>query len=76
MLFLTALVLSCFGTAAFLVVLDDLFALSMGIDVVFFLPEFWYLLLLAAVLLVLFAAVLLPLRLIKKVQIGILLRSI
>ena len=76
MLFLTALVLSCFGTAAFLVVLDDLFALSMGIDVIFFLPEFWYLLLLAAVALVLFAAVLLPLRLIKKVQIGILLRSI
>ena len=76
MLFLLAFVLSCLGTAAFLVLLDNFFALSMGIGVIFFLPEFWYLLLFAAVVLVLFAAALLPLRLIKKVQIGILLRSI
>ena len=76
MLFLLAFVLSCLGTAAFLVGLDNLFALSMGIGVIFFLPEFWYLLLFAAVVLVLFAAVFAPLRLIKKVQIGILLRSI
>ncbi len=76
MLFLLAFVLSCLGTAAFLVLLDNFFALSMGIGVIFFLPEFWYLLLFAAVVLVLFAAVFAPLRLIKKVQIGILLRSI
>ena len=76
MLFLLAFVLSCLGTAAFLVLLDNFFALSMDIGVIFFLPEFWYLLLFAAVVLVLFAAVFAPLRLIKKVQIGILLRSI
>lgn len=76
MLFLLAFVLSCLGTAAFLVLLDNFFALSMGIGVIFFLPEFWYLLLFAAVVHVLFAAVFAPLRLIKKVQIGILLRSI
>ena len=75
-LFLIALVLSCGGTAAFLIMLDNFFALSKGIGVIFFLPELWYLLLFAAVVLVLFAAALLPLRLIKKVQIGILLRSI
>ena len=76
MLFIAAVLLSAAGTGISLYLLNDILSFSIGFDILFFLPEVWYLLMFVGVSAVLFCAVLLPLRAIKKVQIGILLRSL